>query len=199
MREMTSAGLAGKDNWRKYPKSMLRARCIAFALRAMGEGDGSYTPDELGAETTEAGEYIPPPVRESAARIAGTHGEAAKAEPPKGVSSTVSAPSGPTSGPAPADLDADWREAPAPAPKPRTAADVKPTGGTVTPAQVKLMHVLKGQVGGVFSGDGSDPRDKWSKTLGVYRKEDGSRCARHERAFVRSMLASYRPNAGLHV
>ena len=81
--EMAAAGLTGKDNWRKYPKSMLRARCIAFALRAMGEGDGSYTPDELGAETTEAGEYIPPPVRESASRIAGTHGEAAKAEAPK--------------------------------------------------------------------------------------------------------------------
>ncbi len=64
MDDMKAAGLSGKDNWRKYPKSMLRARCIAFALRAMGEGDGSYTPDELGAVTDEKGnaepEYIPP-------------------------------------------------------------------------------------------------------------------------------------------
>ncbi len=29
----------------------------------------------------------------------------------------------------------------------------------------------------MFSGDGTDPRDKWSKTLGVYRRQDGSRCA----------------------
>lgn len=61
--------------------------------------------------------------------------------------------------------------------KRRTAADVAPTGGPCTPDQNKLIHVLKGQVGGVFSGDGSDPRDKWSKTLGVYRREDGTRCA----------------------
>lgn len=66
--DMKVAGVAGKDNWRKYPKSMLRARCVGFGLRALGEGDGSYTPDELGAEVDESGEavgttYAPPTPR----------------------------------------------------------------------------------------------------------------------------------------
>jgi hypothetical protein len=33
--EAKQAGLIIRDNWRKYPKSMLRARCIASALRAI--------------------------------------------------------------------------------------------------------------------------------------------------------------------
>jgi len=62
LEDMQRAGVASKDNWRKYPKSMLRARCVGFGLRALGEGDGSYTPDELGAEVNESGEatYTPP-------------------------------------------------------------------------------------------------------------------------------------------
>lgn len=40
--EAQRAGLVGKDNWKKYPAAMLRARCIAAALRA-------FSPDVLGA------------------------------------------------------------------------------------------------------------------------------------------------------
>lgn len=36
------AGLTGKDNWKKYPRAMLRARCISEAIRA-------WAPDLLGA------------------------------------------------------------------------------------------------------------------------------------------------------
>ena len=35
------AGLAGKDNWKKYPRAMLRSRCLTEALR-------SWAPDVLG-------------------------------------------------------------------------------------------------------------------------------------------------------
>lgn len=55
-----NAGLTGKDNWRKYPRAMLRNRCQAELARAVypDEVDGVYDPDELGAITTEDGEII---------------------------------------------------------------------------------------------------------------------------------------------
>ena len=43
------AGLAGRQNWRKYPRAMLRARAVAEALRAYAPDllAGAYLPDEL--------------------------------------------------------------------------------------------------------------------------------------------------------
>jgi hypothetical protein len=48
------AGLAGKDNWRKYPEQMLKARAVSIAARAVYPDlmMGIYDPDELGAEVT---------------------------------------------------------------------------------------------------------------------------------------------------
>jgi hypothetical protein len=34
----TKAGLAGKDNWKHYPRAMLRSRCIAEGIRAVFPG-----------------------------------------------------------------------------------------------------------------------------------------------------------------
>lgn len=59
--EAEAAGVTRKDNWRKYPAAMLRARCISAAIRAYCPdvlGAGLYTPEEMGAETDEAGEPI---------------------------------------------------------------------------------------------------------------------------------------------
>lgn len=55
-----AANLLGKDNWKKYPRAMLRNRCQAELARAVypDEVDGVYDPDELGAITTEDGEII---------------------------------------------------------------------------------------------------------------------------------------------
>jgi hypothetical protein len=46
------AGLTGKDNWKKYPAAMLRARAIAGAARAAFPDVflGVYTPDEIEPE-----------------------------------------------------------------------------------------------------------------------------------------------------
>lgn len=59
-KEAQTAGLAGKDNWKNYPKNMLWARAMANGARwycagAFG-GAPVYTPDELGAEVTDTGD-----------------------------------------------------------------------------------------------------------------------------------------------
>lgn len=60
--EAQRAGVTGKDNWRKYPKAMLKARCISAGIRALGEADGFYQPEELGGDPAPADlpEYTPP-------------------------------------------------------------------------------------------------------------------------------------------
>jgi hypothetical protein len=64
------AGLVGKDNWRKYPADMIRARCASAGLRCIGEATGFYDPDEMGMdvapvaalEAAEPGPKAPPSV-----------------------------------------------------------------------------------------------------------------------------------------
>lgn len=47
------AGVTGKDNWKKYPAAMLRARCITALARAVYPdlAMGVYDPDEVAADT----------------------------------------------------------------------------------------------------------------------------------------------------
>lgn len=54
--DATKAGIGGKDNWKKYPKAMLRARCVTAALRALGETFGTNDLDE-GGMVVEAEAY----------------------------------------------------------------------------------------------------------------------------------------------
>ncbi len=159
--EMKVAGVAGKDNWRKYPKSMLRARCVAFGLRALGEGDGSYTPDELGTVTAEDGTpsndvaYIPPQ-------------EEAKAPAPKGTAMAFDSA-------ATAERHSQGASTVPASTKPRTAADVPCCGEPLSPAQLKKIHALRDEIGGVFSGSEEDARTNWGKALRVYRNAKGER------------------------
>ena len=50
MARAKAAGLGGKDNWRSYPRQMLRARVISEGLRATFPAvlNGMYTPEEVG-------------------------------------------------------------------------------------------------------------------------------------------------------
>lgn len=61
--EAQAAGLAGKDNWKKYPSDMLFARALTRGARRYAPGifGGApiYTPDELGVDTDEDGAIIP--------------------------------------------------------------------------------------------------------------------------------------------
>jgi hypothetical protein len=60
MEDAKAAGLTMKDNWKKYPRAMLRCRAITEAARAVFPDAtmGVYDPDELGAVTTVTGEVI---------------------------------------------------------------------------------------------------------------------------------------------
>ena len=58
--DATRAGLAGKDNWRKYPGPMLKARCLSGIVRAAYPDlmMGIYDPDELGGPVTIDAEVV---------------------------------------------------------------------------------------------------------------------------------------------
>lgn len=62
MQDATRAEVAGKGNWKKYPKAMLFSRAISELARTYAPevfgGAPVYTPDELGAEVNADGEVV---------------------------------------------------------------------------------------------------------------------------------------------
>lgn len=75
------AGLAGRDNWRKYPMAMLKARCLAMICRATWPDllAGVYDPDEL----------APASASESPVRVEPSRAEPSRAEPTRTDSDLV--------------------------------------------------------------------------------------------------------------
>lgn len=71
--EAKTAGLLGKDNWRKYPAAMLRARCIAALGRAVYPDLvlGVYESEELAPEPPRHVEVEQLPAREEVPRGSG--------------------------------------------------------------------------------------------------------------------------------
>lgn len=64
MEQAKAAGVAGKDNWRKYPDAMLRARCASALARAVYPDilAGTYDPDELDVSGPPANAGRPHPI-----------------------------------------------------------------------------------------------------------------------------------------
>ena len=54
MRQAKAIGLAGKDNWLKYPRAMLRSRCVSEGIRTVYPGCvvGTYTEEEVESFTS---------------------------------------------------------------------------------------------------------------------------------------------------
>jgi hypothetical protein len=64
MDDAKRAGLAGGDNWKKYPRAMLRSRAITSGLKDIGylQGAGVYAPGEIGGGSVvdvSTGEVLP--------------------------------------------------------------------------------------------------------------------------------------------
>lgn len=55
MEDAINAGLAGRDVWRKYPRRMLKHRCLSYGLKDMFPDllAGLYTPEEIESITPE--------------------------------------------------------------------------------------------------------------------------------------------------
>ena len=100
--EAQAAGLAGKDNWKKYPSDMLFARALTRGARRYAPGifGGApiYTPDELGVDTDEDGAIIP--------------GEVVNVTPAQATASSPAQATPPDDGPL-ADDELTIKEAPA--------------------------------------------------------------------------------------
>jgi hypothetical protein len=62
MDDAKAAGMAGKDNWKKYPRNMLFARAISNGQKWFApdvfNGATVYTPDEMGAIVDEEGNAV---------------------------------------------------------------------------------------------------------------------------------------------
>lgn len=89
MAQARAAGVAGKDNWRKFPAAMLRARCETALARAVYPDlvMGLYDPEELAPPLREP---APEPVTTTAtATVVQPAPAAAPAEPPAVVEATV--------------------------------------------------------------------------------------------------------------
>jgi hypothetical protein len=79
MERANKAGLTGKDNWKKYPRQMLRARVISEGIRNVFPGRvvGVYTPEEI------EDDIIRPAARETEATVETVKPEAPKSDAPK--------------------------------------------------------------------------------------------------------------------
>jgi hypothetical protein len=100
------ADLTGKDNWRKYPEAMAKARAISEVIRE-GATDAlnglAYTPEELGARVNESGDYDPEDVGELLPEPAATPSAkpAARKQATNGTQGTRKPKPEPTSAPTP--------------------------------------------------------------------------------------------------
>jgi hypothetical protein len=139
MADATKAGVAGKDNWRKYPRNMLFARAMTNGAQwyAAGVFGGPiYTPEELGADVDAEGEIIALPTDEAPPE------SAVKPPPPSAPAPTPSVPSGDAGEPSAAPQDAPMSEVAGHPPVASGVADGTPTGEIAGGSPAQIMAQL---------------------------------------------------------
>lgn len=84
MADAQKAGIAGKQNFRKYPKAMMFARALSQGVRwfcpDVTAGSPAYVPEELGAEVDIEGEPVPSPELIASREPDAEHAESAESE-----------------------------------------------------------------------------------------------------------------------
>ena len=72
MERATKAGLSGKDNWKKYPRQMLRSRVVSEGVTTVYPAvkGGFYTPEEIEDDITV--QELKPPAVETVATVVET-------------------------------------------------------------------------------------------------------------------------------
>lgn len=145
------AGLTGKAVWKNYPAAMLKARAISEVAREACEealSGVAYTPEELGAEVSDSGEFIVEQVEEQAKHRPGMSlreaaGQAAQTDdgagPGRDLAGTAGAEGGssPSGTPAPSSQDIPDAE----------VVEDKPERGTITDAQIRKLAVAMNAAG----------------------------------------------------
>jgi hypothetical protein len=66
MQDATRAGLTGNPTWKKFPRQMLKARCISEAVRGIFPGvlSGLYAPEEVSDIPVQVvAETLPEPIQ----------------------------------------------------------------------------------------------------------------------------------------
>lgn len=95
MTDAQAAGLLNNPTWKKYPRAMLHARCVAEMARSLfpdAISGISYCPEELGANVDENGEVIDVPAQETKFDNKDTTSPVAQTT----ITTTSDAPAGPT-------------------------------------------------------------------------------------------------------
>lgn len=131
--QATKIGLTGKDNWQKYPRAMLRARCIAEGIRAvfpaaiggMLLAEEAQDLDAQPEKTVGSGTVAMPQSKSAATALAQTgtviDGETGEIIPQSAPAASASAP--------PPTANAGG-----------AASDTKPSGGDMTPGQGRMIY-----------------------------------------------------------
>lgn len=141
------AGLTGKAVWKNYPAAMLKARAISEVAREACEealSGVAYTPEELGAEVNDNGEFIveqvadQPPAHRPGMSLREAAGQAPQTDDGAGPGRDLAGTAGAEGGSSPSGT---------PAPSSQDVHDAEVVEEPITAAQTRKMAVAMNAAG----------------------------------------------------
>lgn len=154
-----NAGVTGKDNWKKYPAAMLKARAVTEVARdacqdaLMGV---KYTPEELGAVVDEEGNVVDQPGPRRVQPQGGRFGLSGNFQQPTPAAPPAEQPT-PTPAPEPEDDD-------------KTAEAVEDAPVMSDRAQWAAVNELMESIGITENADKGTEMKRWATEQGITRE-----------------------------